>query len=575
MKYDLVIRNGDIVDGSGAPAFRGDVAVHGGVIVDVGAVAGAGAEEIDARGMIVTPGFVDPHTHYDGQVTWEDSTAPSANHGVTTVMIGNCGVGFAPCRIEDRDRLIKLMEGVEDIPEAVMAKGLPWNWESFPDYLDAVEARSRDVDTVALLPHACLRVYVMGERGAQREPATAEDLAAMTDITREAMEAGAIGFGTSRSMFHKSSEGDFIFSKDAAEAELQAIAKGMGQAGTGLIQALIDINEEEPALEELRLLERVARQSRRPITFSLFQLADAGDLWHKAVETTGDINRKGVKMTAQVMCRASGILFGFDLSTNPFSLHPTYRKLHSLPLAQKVAELRKPEIRARILSEEPTAQAGDQSLLRYIDGFDYMFPLGDPPNYEPPADTSIGAIARRRDLSPQEVAYDALLEDDGRASLLLTFLNYNKRTLNDVLSIMKDDNVIPGLGDGGAHYGMICDAGYPTYMLTYWARDRAGEQLPVETVIRWLTRDPAETIGLRDRGLVAPGYKADLNVIDHDRLRLHAPRATYDLPGGGRRLSQAATGYAATIVNGTVTYRNGIPTGALPGTLVRGEQHAP
>jgi N-acyl-D-amino-acid deacylase len=573
-EHDVVIRGGLIVDGSGAEPFRGDIAIDNGRISTVGDVRGAGREEVDASRYIVTPGFIDPHTHYDGQVTWESSTRPSANHGVTTVVIGNCGVGFAPCRPEDRDSLVRLMEGVEDIPGVVMTEGLPWEWETFPEYLDFVDSRERDVDTVALFPHACLRVYVMGERGANREPATSADLEKMTELTREAMEAGAFGFGTSRTVFHKSSEGKAIFSKDAAEIELDAIAQGMRSAGKGVIQAVIDVNENAEFQEELRLLERVAEKSGRPATFTLLQLLSGPPVWRDALSIVEQANGAGVNMKAQVPPRAVGILMGFDLSTNPFSLHPTYRRLHHLPLEEKVAELRKPAIREQILAEAPVPDAADQPLLKFIDDFDHMYPLGDPPNYEPRPEATIAAKADKLGITPAELLYDTLLEEEGHAVIVLVFANYADSNLDEVHDMMAHEHSMIGLGDGGAHYGMICDAGYPTFLLAYWVRDRDGPRFPLATAIKFMTRDPAHFMGLQDRGLLSPGYKADLNIIDFENLHLHAPRAACDLPAGGRRLTQSASGYVGTMVGGVFTYRDGMATGALPGRLVRDAQLA-
>ncbi len=569
-RHDLIVRGGTIVDGLGGAPFVGDIAIRDGRIVQVGAVTGAAEEELSAKGLLVTPGFVDVHTHYDGQVTWEQTTGPSANHGVTTIVTGNCGVGFAPCRPEDRMRLVRLMEGVEDIPEVVMTEGLPWSWESFPDYLDQVAASPRDVDVAALLPHSCLRVFVMGQRGADREPATAADLAEMKRLTTEAMRAGAFGVGTSRTLFHKSSEGAFTPSKDAAESELHALGQGMKEAGRGVLQVVPEMLDSRDFADELRLLGRVGSASGRPVTFSLVQLLDAPDVWATGLEVMDAINRDGVKMTAQVMGRPIGLLLGLNMSFNPFSLHPTYRSLARLSLADRVTELRRPEIRETILAERAHPLDTDQALLRYISAFDKMFSLGDPPNYVPKPDQSVAAQAKARGVRPEEVIYDILLERGGESSLFLTFANYAEGNLDPVFRMINDQNTIIGLGDGGAHYGMICDAGYPTFMLTYWARDRAdGERIPLEKIVRWLTHDPAETLGLSDRGRIAVGYKANLNLIDYAGLRLHPPRATYDLPGGGRRLTQGATGYVATLVNGVATYRDGKPTGALPGGLVR------
>lgn len=572
--YDLIIRNGTVIDGSGAGPFMADVAVKGGVICKIGTVTGKGREELNARGFLVTPGFVDVHTHYDGQVTWDRRTAPSAGHGVTTVLMGNCGVGFAPCRAGDRDDLVHLMEGIEDIPEAVMATGLPWNWETYPEYLSVVASQPRDIDVASLLPHSCLRVYVMGDRGLAGEPATDEDLAAMRSLSSEAMRNGALGFGTSRTLFHRSSDGRAVPTKAAHEEELTAIAEGMTDAGHGMIQAVIEMLNEEDLLSELRMLGRVVDQSGRPGTFSLVQMPEAGDAWRRALDETRSLNEAGIPITAQPFCRANGVLLGLDLSYNPFSRQESYREVAHLPLSEKVAALRDPARRDRVLAEP--ASGDGIAHLSYLTKFDRMFALGDPPNYEPAIEDSIAAQAERIGISAEELAYDAMLEDGGRAILFLAFANYNAGNLDAVAEMLTDPNVLWGLGDGGAHYGMVCDSSYSTFLLTYWSRDRKrGDRLRLPDVVHGLTRRPAEQLGLLDRGLLAPGYKADINVIDFDKLALRAPRTICDLPSGGRRLVQDVEGYVATFVNGVAVQRDGQPTESLPGRLVRGPQPAP
>jgi N-acyl-D-aspartate/D-glutamate deacylase len=574
-EYDLVIRRGKIVDGSGRAAYFGDIAVSEGKIVKIGEIAGRGVEEIDAEGLMVTPGFVDLHTHYDGQVIWDERTEPSASHGVTTVVIGNCGVGFAPCRPKDRASLVSLMEGVEDIPGAAMAEGLTWDWETFPEYLEKIESRARDVDTAVLLPHSCLRVYVMGDRGIDREEANAADLASMTRLAREAVEAGALGVGTSRTLFHRNSEGKSIFSMDAAESELQAIAEGIKQAGGGIFQAVLELLDTAQFEEELALIERVGVQSGLPVHFSLVQLLSGSGVWQRGLELLNEANQRGIDMTAQIMGRPIGLVLGLDTTSNPFSLYPTYRQFHDLPFEEKVAALGRPDIRSKILGESPVAEERDQALMRFLSNFDYMFPLGDPPNYEPDMESSIGARARALGISPQEHAYNVLVGSGGRESLFLAFGNFADGNYDTVLQMLKNEHSVLGLGDGGAHSGLICDGGYPTFMLSYWTRDRTkGERFPVAQVVRWMTHDTAKAVGLNDRGLIAEGFKADFNIIDYEGLRLYPPRVTFDLPGGGRRLSQDADGYVATIVSGQQVYRNGMPTGALPGRLVRGARHA-
>ena len=570
--HDLVIRNGLIVDGGGGEPFRADIAVKDGCIVAVGAVDGAGTEEIDAAGKLVTPGFVDIHTHYDGQAIWSDRLNPSSSHGVTTVVVGNCGVGFAPCRPADHDLLIKVMEGVEDIPGVVMAEGLPWNWETFPEYLDALEAHPRDIDVAAYLPHSPLRVYAMGARGAKREAATPDDMAKMRSLAREAIEAGAVGFASSRQFIHRTKAGEQIPTFDADVAELEAIAKGLADAGDGVVQVVLNTPFESWD-SELTRLRRVARASGRPATFTM-GVSNTGpeSVWREALAMVDDANDAGETITAQVFPRPIGMVTGHELTVNPFCLCPSYQALNALPFDAKIAELGKPETRATILADKP---ADGHPLAVIGRNWDWMFPFSDPPNYEPPLDTSIGAQARARGVPPEELAYDYLLGNGGKAMLYIALGNYQDGKLNAVLDMMKHEHTVVGLGDGGAHYGVICDASYPTFMLTYWTRDRAGERLSLASAVRTLAFEPAWTLGLKDRGFIGVGYKADLNVIDYGRLALHAPDIKYDLPAGGRRLDQGATGYDATIVSGKVIRRCDVATGALPGRLVRGSQAAP
>jgi N-acyl-D-aspartate/D-glutamate deacylase len=571
ISYDLVIRNGTIVDGSGAPEFQGDVAVRGGKIAAVGVVSDQGREEIDATGLLVTPGFVDIHTHYDGQATWESLTEPSSSHGVTTVVTGNCGVGFAPCRPQDRERLVALMEGVEDIPEVVMTAGLPWSWESFPEYLDVVESRARDIDLAAMLPHACVRIYIMGERAVDREMATQADLAEMARISEEAMRAGAIGFGTSRSLSHKDSKGNQIPTRLAAEAELMAFAQGMQQAGHGVIEALFEFGDVE---QEFGLLRRVVERSRRPASFSLAQTLYEPDAWRGGLPLLDQANRDGLRIKGQVIGRPTGLMLGLGVSYNPFSRRPAYQALEALPLAEKVRELRRPEVRAKILGEPDVA--AKSRTLAFLSWYDRMFVLGDPLRYDQPLDRSIAALAEKAGVTAEEYVYDAMLGEEGEAIIFLALGNYAEGTLDVVREMLGDDNTVLGLGDGGAHYGLVCDAGYPTFMLSFWARDAAPEmRIPLPALVKKLAADTAAAVDLLDRGQVKPGYKADLNLIDFGTLRLHAPRAAFDLPAGGRRLKQRADGYVATIVSGEVVYRHGAHTGKLPGRLVRGPQRAP
>jgi N-acyl-D-aspartate/D-glutamate deacylase len=572
MTYDLIIRNGTIVDGSGGEPHVGDVAVRDRVIAAVGSVNGdTAAREIDATGLLVTPGFVDLHTHYDGQSIWSERLTPSSAHGVTTVVMGNCGVGFAPCRQEDHDVLVDVMAGVEDIPGVVMSDGLPWNWETFPEYLDTLEAGKRDIDVAAYLPHSPLRVYVMGKRGADREPATPEDLAKMRALAKEAIEVGALGFASSRLTIHKTESGLPIPSYEAAREEIEEIARGVIDGGGGLLQFVPDIpaGGYQPVLQTVF---DVAEDVGLPVTFTLV-VANAGDpTWPEAITMVEKANAAGGDITAQLLPRPIGLIIGLQLSANPFVLYPSYREIAHLPLAERVAEMRKPEVRARILADKPGA---GHPILYVAQMWDWIFPLSDNPNYEPNPSDSIGARARAKGVNPMEEAYDRLLDDDGRAMLLVATSNLESNSLDTVGQLLHRDDVVLGLGDGGAHYGMICDASYSTYFLAHWARDRKSGRFTVPEAVRELTSVPARIAGLGDRGRIAVGYKADLNVIDHAALRLHKPVINYDLPAGGRRLDQTADGYVATIVSGEVIAEDGVPTDARPGKLVRGRKTAP
>jgi N-acyl-D-amino-acid deacylase len=572
MTYDIIIRNGTIVDGLGGEPYVGDVAVRDGVIAAVGDVNGSGAQrEIDATGLLVTPGFVDLHTHYDGQSIWSERLTPSSAHGVTTVVMGNCGVGFAPCRKEDHEVLVDVMAGVEDIPGVVMTDGLPWTWETFPEYMDALDAGKRDIDVAAYLPHSPLRVYVMGQRGADREPATAEDLAKMRALAKEAVEAGALGFASSRLTIHKTESGSPIPSYEAAREEIEQIARGVVDAGGGLLQFVPDIptGGYQPVLQTVF---DVAEDVGLPLTFSLVVANAGAPTWPDAITMIEKANAAGGDITAQLLPRPIGLIIGLQLTANPFVLYPSYRELAHLPLAERVAEMRKPEVRARILADKP---GHGHPILYAAQMWDWIFPLGDNPDYEPNLADSIAARARARGVSAMEEAYDRMLDDDGRAMLLVATSSMENNSLDTVGELLHRDDVVLGLGDGGAHYGMICDASYSTYFLTHWARDRASGRFTVPEAVRELTSVPARVAGLADRGRIALGYKADLNVIDHAALRLHKPVITYDLPAGGRRLDQTADGYVATIVSGEVIAENGVPTDARPGKLIRGRQPDP
>ena len=572
MEYDIVIRGGTLVDGTGGEPYQADVAIAGGRIAALGRFGGRGVEEIDAAGRVVTPGFVDVHTHYDGQATWEHTLAPSSNHGVTTVVMGNCGVGFAPCRPHQREMMVKLMEGVEDVPEVVMTEGLPWNWETYPQYLDALAARDYDVDIASQLPHSPLRVFVMGERGANLEPPTEADLAEMRRLTTEAIHAGAIGVSTSRNLNHRFRNGDLAPSVSTEETELLALADGLRDAGTGVFQIIPNTDNDQ--VDEVRLMRRLIGRSGRPTSFTLIQMPHKPGNWRGVLSELNAAAAAGETLNGQVYPRPIGMLLGLDVSLNPFSLNPSYRALADLNLADKVARLRDPQLRARLIAEQP--EDPQPFFVSIVKQTDNLYPLGDPPNYNPSVDDSIAARARRAGVDPLELIYDTLLEHDGNQLLYCPMGNCEGGRFDSVIELLREDHTILGLGDGGAHYGMICDASLPTFMLTHWVRDAApGQGFSLSRAVRSLTHDPARAMGLDDRGVIAVGYKADLNVISLDRLHLHAPRSVRDLPAGGRRLSQRADGYDATLVAGVVTYRNGEATGRLPGRLVRGAQHAP
>jgi N-acyl-D-aspartate/D-glutamate deacylase len=565
----ILIRGGLVVDGDGGEPVEADVEVIGGQIARVGRLAAGDSEVIDARGCIVTPGFIDVHTHYDGQVTWAERMLPSSSHGVTTAVIGNCGVGFAPCRPENRDTLVHLMEGVEDIPEIVFAQGLPWRWETFPEYLDFLSGRRFDMDIGAYLPHAALRVYAMGERGARREPATLADCAVMRQLATEAVRAGAFGFSTSRTINHRSSDGSNTPMYQAATQELVEIASGLKDAGRGLLQVVAGFSS---PVEDVGVLRAMAAASGRPLSVSLAQNHERPGDWREILKMLENAARdEALSLSAQVCGRSVGMLLGLDMSLHPFTFHPGYRAIAHLPLAQRLQLLRRDDVRDRILSEQPDpgAASDQRALMRAID-LEGIYELGDQPDYEPHPSHSIAARARALGVPPAQLAYELLLRDEGCFVFMRPLHNYAEGDLDACGEMLAHPLTVLGLGDGGAHCGYICDASLPTFMLTHWVRDRTrGARLPLPQVVRALTRDAARVMALADRGLVRPGQKADLNVIDLDRLQLHPPRVTYDLPGGGRRLVQDSSGYVATLVSGQVTRRNDAQTDALPGRLVR------
>lgn len=568
--FSLVIRGGTIIDGTGSDPFQADVGICGDRITQVGVNLPRGEAEIDAKNLLVTPGFVDLHTHYDGQAIWDDYLAPSSWHGVTTAVMGNCGVGFAPVRAQDRERLIKLMEGVEDIPGPVLCEGLDFNWESFSDYLAVVESRHRDIDICAQLPHAALRLYVMGERAMRLEDATDSDIVAMRQLAKEAMQAGAFGFSTSRTLNHRTLAGDPIPTLRANEAELTGIAMGMRDAGTGMLQIVSDWNTPDPKTE-FNMLRRVVGVSGRPVLFTLNQRHDKREwVWKELLALSDQAAVDGLPIRPVFPPRPIGILLGLQGSQNPFSACPSYREIQNLSLPERVKAMREPTLRDKILGEDRFTGSAFPFLSRL--SWDRMFPFGDPPEYEPSKETSIASIANKLGVTPEEVAYDLLLNDEGRSFILAAMVNYADYTLDACAVMLRNRNAIAGLSDGGAHVGFISDGSIPTHLLTHWGRDRNRDRFPIPELIRRLTSDSAHAVGLHDRGVIAPGLKADINIIDFDKLALERPYMVYDLPAGGKRLMQKARGYVATIVSGVITYQNGEPTGQLPGVLVRGVQ---
>jgi N-acyl-D-aspartate/D-glutamate deacylase len=578
--YDLVIRNGDIVDGTGGPVVRADVAVRDGRIVSIApSIDDAAAEAIDAIGCLVTPGFVDPHTHYDGQATWDDVLEPSTPHGVTTVVTGNCGVGFAPVRPGKEGWLIELMEGVEDIPGSALHEGMSWGWESFPEYLDQLAGRKWSVDVATQLPHGALRGYVMGERGAQNEAATAEDVAEMQRLASEAMQAGAFGFTTSRTLGHTSLDGTPVPGTFANDDELFAIAQGVRAGGGRIfevaIAGIVPFDDAAVAKRELDWIGEMALQTGLTATFIVLQHNQDSNRWRIEMDAARAWRERGADVVPLVAGRPFGVLLGWDVR-HPFRLRPSYEELDHLPRTKRLEMLRRPDVRERILSELPSTEnprlAFTQAALMTFLPTGYVF--SGEPDYEQPPEQSLLAIAERAGTTVDAAAYDALLTTDD-TMLMLPLFNYADTNHDALYEQMQDPTAILGLADGGAHCGTICDASMPTYVLTHWVRDRSrGPRLPVEDAIRRLTSQPADLYGLTDRGRVAEGLRADLNVIDPVALTLHAPRAVSDLPAGGTRILQDASGYRATIVKGEVTRRDGVDTGARPGRLLRNSANA-
>ncbi len=571
--HDLVIRGGTLVDGTGAAPRRADVAIDGDRIVAVGDDVGEGRREIDAQGLLVTPGWVDIHTHYDGQVTWDTHLTPSGWNGVTTIVMGNCGVGFAPVKPGQEDYLIQLMEGVEDIPGTALSEGIRWEWESFPQYLDAVERMRRAIDVGAQVPHGAVRTYVMGERGAKNEKATPEDIERMAALVREALQAGALGFSTSRTILHRAKDGEVVPGTNATDEEVLGIGRVLGEVGHGVFEVASDL---APEGDELAWMSQLGKETGRPVSFACLQSPMDPDQWRRLLSACEKDAAEGGHLTPQVAQRPAGLLLGFESTVHPFVAHPGYQEIAALPRAERLAKLADPAVRAHILASQPDYSGLPGPAMIVMMGFPMMFPLGDPPDYEPGPEKSIAAIAKREGHEPLEVVYDVMMENGGRGLVYMPLLGYANGSLEPIREMMLHPQSVFGLSDGGAHCGLICDASMPTFLLTHWARDRSrGERIPLETLVERQTRRTARFYGMEDRGVVAPGMKADLNVIDFDRLHIHAPEMVYDLPAEGKRLIQKVDGYRYTVCSGEVIYEDGKPTGALPGRLVRGPQPAP
>jgi N-acyl-D-amino-acid deacylase len=574
--HELVIRGGSVIDGTGAPAFTADVAVDDGRIVEVGDVSGSGRRTIDADGCLVTPGFVDIHTHYDGQATWDPHLTPSCWHGVTTAILGNCGVGFAPVAAQDRQRLVELMEGVEDIPGTALYESIQWDWESFPEYLDALDRSPHALDVGAQVPHAAVRAFVMGERAL--DDATADDVEAMSKIVAESLGAGALGFSTGRTHGHTDVYGKPVPGTFAAEEELEALFGTLAKAGRGVFQVVpagvggIEGLDPEGAMDrELNWIMRLGGSAPVPMTFLIMQSSFDPDAWRPYFESVHQANAAGANIRPQIGSRCFSALVGLQSRLNPFKYAETFKSIADLRLPELVAALRQPHVREAILAQAPAANKESTSMDRMSRKmFERLFPLGDTLDYEPTADNSVAAIAARENRDPWEVIYDVMLGAEGRDFLLFPLLNYGKGSYEGLYDMMSDPQTVQGLGDGGAHSSIVCDASMTTYLMTYWTRDRTrGPRLPLEYAVRRLTSDGANLYGLTDRGSVRPGLRADLNVIDYDNLGLLHPEKVNDLPGKAGRLIQRSRGYVATMVAGEVVVDDGELTDARPGRLVR------
>ena len=563
--FDLIIKNGSIYDGKGSEPYQADIAISNEKIVEIGDIKGEAKKVIDAEGKIVTPGFVDIHTHYDGQVTWDPYLRPSTYHGVTTVVMGNCGVGFSPCKPDQRDWLIGLMEGVEDIPGTALHEGIDWEWESFPEYLDALEKKPLAIDVGTQIPHGAVRAYVMGERGINHEEASQEEIDTMKEIVQEAIEAGAYGFSTSRTEKHNDVNGNLTPSITAHKNELVEIAKSLGEINQGVLQGISDFYDFD---SEFDIFKAMSKESGRPISITVEQQDARPEWWEQLLDGIEDAQSEGINMYGQVPPRATGILMGLTATLNPFRFHPAYMEIADLALDERVEIMSNDEFKEKLLSDN--AVSINPLVDEIVNSYSKMFKLGEPANYEPDPEMSFESLANSSNMTAQEIAYDAMLEKEGRALIYHPLFNYQTGDLSLVEKMLKHPYTISGLGDAGAHCGAISDASFPTTLVQHWSRDRSrGSKLPLETVIKMQTSETANLLGIKDRGVLEKGYKADINIIDYEGLTLHEPEIINDLPAGGRRLVQKASGYDYTIVSGEVAFIKGEATGALNGRLIR------
>lgn len=566
--FDLIIKNGLVYDGKGSEPYHADLGISDEKIVEIGNIEAEGKKIIDAKGKIVTPGFVDIHTHYDGQVTWDPYLRPSTYHGVTTVVMGNCGVGFSPCKPNQRDWLIGLMEGVEDIPGTALHEGIDWEWESFPEYLDALEKKPLAIDVGTQIPHGAVRAYVMGERGINHEEASSEEIEEMKQIVQEAVKAGAYGFSTSRTEKHNDVNGNLTPSITAHKTELVEIAKSLGEINQGVLQGISDFYDFD---SEFDIFKTMSKESGRPISITVEQQDARPEWWLQLLDGIQEAQTEGVNMYGQVPPRATGILMGLTATLNPFRFHPSYMEISDLSLEERVEIMNTSQFKEKLLKEN--AVSINPLVDEIVNAYGKMFKLGEPANYEPDPKTSFHSLANLSNMTAEEIAYDAMLEKEGKALIYHPLFNYQTGDLSLVEKMLKHPYTIAGLGDAGAHCGAISDASFPTTLVQHWSRDRdRGEKLPLETVIKMQTSETASLLGINDRGIIEEGYKADINVIDYEGLTLHEPEIINDLPAGGRRLVQKASGYDYTIVSGEIAFIKGEATGELNGRLIRNSQ---